>query len=157
MRGHVQHRYTSRAVLISESNTVLLFLTHFDPGAGIPPRWILPGGGIELGETRIECLIRELREETGMQLAESDVQDLGVSIAFRQPWQGELFESGVANIFLARVEEFEPSNLLWTPEEHRDNVSHRWWSLDEIQTESPWIGPDGVEALIVSLLTESNR
>lgn len=28
--------------------------------------WLLPGGGAEAGETRMEAVIREVREETGM-------------------------------------------------------------------------------------------
>jgi len=28
--------------------------------------WVIPGGGIELGETEKECVIREMREETNL-------------------------------------------------------------------------------------------
>lgn len=154
---HVQHRFTSRAILISDQGRVLLFLTHFDPGANLPPRWILPGGGIELGETRLACLIRELHEETGLQIAANQILDLDLQIAFRQDWQNEKFETGIANIYLARVVEFDPNPVNWTPEEHRDNVSHRWWSLDEIMSENPWIGPDGLhEHLLRELRVDSS-
>ncbi len=30
--------------------------------------WVLPGGGIESGETEYECVIREMQEETGLQV-----------------------------------------------------------------------------------------
>ena len=153
MRGHVQHRHTARAVLLSERNSVLLFLTHFAPEAGIPPRWILPGGGIELGETRLQCLVREIYEETGLRLGHADFEDLGHSISFRQNWADERFETGVANLFLAQVGEFTPSNAGWTQDEHRDNVDHRWWTLDEILDERPWIGPDGLHDLLIQLLS----
>ena len=33
-----------------------------------PPRWTMPGGGVELAETVEEAVLRELREETGYEV-----------------------------------------------------------------------------------------
>ena len=30
--------------------------------------WVIPGGGLETGETAEECVIREMKEETGLQV-----------------------------------------------------------------------------------------
>ncbi len=34
--------------------------------------WTFPGGGLELGETMVECAIREMMEETGIAIRNSD-------------------------------------------------------------------------------------
>ncbi len=30
--------------------------------------WVIPGGGLEAGESDEECVIREMREETGLEV-----------------------------------------------------------------------------------------
>jgi 8-oxo-dGTP diphosphatase len=51
------------AVIVDESARVLLVKRRFEPLAG---QWSLPGGGVDVGETLEACVIREMREETGL-------------------------------------------------------------------------------------------
>lgn len=51
--GGVVHDDQGRLLLVRRAN---------EPGAGL---WSLPGGRVEPGETDIQAVIRELREETG--------------------------------------------------------------------------------------------
>jgi ADP-ribose pyrophosphatase YjhB (NUDIX family) len=54
------------AVIKDESGRLLLIKRGHEPGAGL---WSLPGGRIEPGETDAEALVREMREETGLEVA----------------------------------------------------------------------------------------
>ena len=51
------------AVIVDESARVLLVKRRFDPLAG---QWSLPGGAVDVGETLEACVVREMREETGL-------------------------------------------------------------------------------------------
>ena len=51
------------AVIVDAAARVLLVKRKFEPLAG---QWSLPGGGVDVGETLDACVIREMREETGL-------------------------------------------------------------------------------------------
>jgi 8-oxo-dGTP diphosphatase len=51
------------AVIVDETGRVLLVKRRFDPLAG---QWSLPGGAVDVGETLEACVVREMREETGL-------------------------------------------------------------------------------------------
>ena len=52
------------AVILSEGK-VLIVKRKYDPLAG---QWSLPGGGVELGETLEDSIVREMLEETGLEI-----------------------------------------------------------------------------------------
>ena len=51
------------AVIVDEQARALLVKRRFEPLAG---QWSLPGGAVDVGETLEACVIREMREETGL-------------------------------------------------------------------------------------------
>ena len=51
------------AVIVDGAARVLLVKRRFEPLAG---QWSLPGGAVDVGETLQACVIREMREETGL-------------------------------------------------------------------------------------------
>jgi 8-oxo-dGTP diphosphatase len=53
------------AVIVDAAARVLLVKRRFEPLAG---QWSLPGGAVDVGETLEACVIRELREETGLEV-----------------------------------------------------------------------------------------
>ena len=66
-----QRRYPDRpfvgvGAVIVQDGKVLLVKRKFEPLAG---QWSLPGGAVEVGETLEACLVREMREETGLDVS----------------------------------------------------------------------------------------
>ena len=53
------------AVIKDDRGRLLLIRRGHAPGAGL---WSLPGGRVEPGETDTEALVREMREETGLEI-----------------------------------------------------------------------------------------
>jgi 8-oxo-dGTP diphosphatase len=53
------------AVIRDDKGRLLLIKRGHEPGAGL---WSLPGGRIEPGETDAEALVREMREEIGLEV-----------------------------------------------------------------------------------------
>ncbi len=51
--------------VIVDGDRVVLIKRRFEPLKG---QWSLPGGAVEIGETLEECVAREMREETGLEV-----------------------------------------------------------------------------------------
>jgi 8-oxo-dGTP pyrophosphatase MutT (NUDIX family) len=100
---HVKHRETARILLSNERSEIFLIQTHWDPGTGLPPRWLTPGGGIDAGETIEKAAIRELFEETGMSVTAADLGDLVHRMDFRVVWANGTYETGVAHLSLIHI------------------------------------------------------
>ena len=60
-------RHTRYQGLIVKGHQILLIL-HREHATG-RAYWVVPGGGLEPGETEQECVIREVKEETNLEVA----------------------------------------------------------------------------------------
>lgn len=82
--------------------------------------WDLIGGQLEYGETPVEALLREIREETGLLLSSSQVSYIGQTkdfvshVDFSEVWTTYLFEADLPPLLLQcrGVEERTMSGLL---------------------------------------------
>ena len=136
-------------VVVNEEGRTLLFR------GGDPARpeagtwWFTPGGGIEGGETEIEAARRELREETGLEVAHplGPIHRRETTFEFT----GETFEQSEVYFYVV-VPTFEVDARGWTVLERDVMREHRWWSLHEIQTTEEAVYPEVLAKLLMEIL-----
>ena len=106
-------------VLIRGSRVLLV---HRRPDKHVfPNRWDVPGGVIEAGESELEALERELREELGVQIVAGAASHLCRVIV------GSADDRAALSAWLVPQWDGTPANA--APEEHDDL---RWFSLREL-------------------------
>lgn len=149
-----QHRRTARVILTNKNGQFLLFLTHFDPEIGLPPRWITPGGGIDHGETELAAAVRELAEETGIQTSESDLIGPIWQTSGRWDWADgqnhHTFEDVFFELKDGKVLDSQIDQTSWTDDEHRDILQIRWWNLEDLIETAELVSPPGLAAFLAS-------
>jgi 8-oxo-dGTP diphosphatase len=64
-RKYPDRPYVGVGAVIVQDGQVLIVKRKYDPLAG---QWSLPGGGVELGETLEDSIVREMLEETGLEI-----------------------------------------------------------------------------------------
>ncbi len=80
------HRNIVSALIISKDGRLLMGMKDPSNGGVYVDCWHIPGGGIEEGEDHIQALIREIKEEVGIDITSSKIElvdDLGSGISTR--------------------------------------------------------------------------
>lgn len=110
----------SRVIIITRNKKVLLAKGWLSAG-----QWFLPGGGLHRSENPEQGAIREVYEETGIQLEPEQLQKVSEG---RMSDHGLNFESIVFVVHLPdqpvlKPQKYEVSNLAWTSLDELHNVS----------------------------------
>ncbi|AWL29773.1 NUDIX domain-containing protein [Acinetobacter defluvii] len=113
MGFHDFYRMSSHAVICNAQKQILMLKANYADCA-----WGLPGGGLDVGETIHEALIRECHEEIGC-----DVQVEYLS--------GVYFHASVnSHAFIFKCSLLENAKIQLSDE----HSAYRWLSLDELST-----------------------
>ncbi len=108
------------AFIVRDDGRILMVRRAHDPGAG---EWSIPGGAIELGETSVEAVKREVREEVGIGISDPKLIDIYDSIL--RDSEGRIRYHYVIIEYVAR-----PLSLSIEPS--GEVLEYRWLSLGEI-------------------------
>ena len=119
-------------MLLLDDHGRLLLLQDSDLGLEpVAHWWVTPGGGVDPGESDAEAGVRELLEETGLEVSEPDLVGPLLERIAVHGYSDKVVEQTEV-FFLVRVEAFEPDTSGHTDEERRTVVELRWWSPEEL-------------------------
>jgi 8-oxo-dGTP pyrophosphatase MutT (NUDIX family) len=146
-------RNVVRVVVLDAANQVLLLQTRDLGNPTFGTSWELPGGGMEPGETHIGAAVRELREETGIEVEPARVgkptwrRDVEYTYRGERRLQHEL-------VVMVRLDEVAPDveGSQRVDFESVDHFGHRWWAVDEIACSDQRFYPRRLPALLRSFL-----
>ena len=139
-------RPAARLIVLNERDDILLLRLEGNGG----PLWITPGGGLQIGETYEQAALRELEEETGI-----EVDQLGPWV-----WKGAHLWRGRHKTY-RRIGRFYLVRLRHTPKvniaglsglEARLTTEYRWWSVNEIRQSSERFSPHRMAELLTPLI-----
>lgn len=91
-------------------------------------KWIGVGGKFEEGESPEECLLREVKEETGLTLIR--YQFRGIITFVSDEWGTEYMYLFTADTYEGILKECEEGELVWVPKKQINNLT--LWEGDKV-------------------------
>jgi ADP-ribose pyrophosphatase YjhB (NUDIX family) len=142
-------RQAARGVVLDPAERILLVRFEF-PARTV---WAAPGGGLEPGETHGHALVRELREEAGLEVIE-----IGPWIWSRThviPFLDGSADGQVERYFLLRTPAFEPVPVFTMEQLESEYVTAiRWWTHEELAASEEQFAPRRLPELVAALLRD---
>lgn len=136
----------ARVVMVNDRTDVFLFRHQHRSGRNY---WVLPGGGLEPGETWEQAALREMWEQTGVRGV-----NLGPWI-----WKRELPGRIEGQVVIARERYYlvrVPDDIVIStdhqlPHELAHYTESRWWSIEDLRETDDVVWPEGLAELLLPI------
>ncbi|MET0962118.1 MAG: NUDIX domain-containing protein [Noviherbaspirillum sp.] len=140
-------RPAARLLVTDPAGRVLLFRFEHRTGAlaGLC-YWATPGGGVEDGESFAQAAVRELREETGMQVADVGGEVAQRRVVFQLADGSHVHED--ERYFHVQSAGGQPSSAGWSADERLCIAACRWWTRGELAATTEEVWPRDLLALL---------
>lgn len=88
----------ARAIILNQAQDKVLLIKKNSNQKIAPGEWLLPGGTLDFSETPEQTLIREVKEETNLNLSTSSFLDTKTMIINNTHWLGLYYVSKVKDV-----------------------------------------------------------
>ena len=148
----VLERRAARALLVDDQDRLLLFLGLDPHGPERGQWWFTPGGGLLDDEDECAGLVREVREETGLELDPAGIGRPVWSRVAEFLFAGQWYRQR-ERFFLVRVASHTVDTSGFEPLEASAVQGHRWWDLEDLDATDEVVYPRSLAVELRRLLS----